>query len=311
MLLGSVVKEEDKLMNILIAINEQYIRQSEIMLTSLRSAMKKEDIKVYLLYNNISSIKIQSMKDFLYSRINIELIDIKIDDDILKELPLMAHYSIEIYYRLLADSILPDNIERVLWLDSDIVITKSIEKLYYTDFEENYLAVCNDLFVGKEQLLKYVDEKKAENAIYFNSGVILFNLKKIREDRKQKDIIDFLNQNKSLIDMPDQDALNVVYFGKVKYFEGIQFNYLINGRESLKKSQKDILINTTAIIHYVGAEKPWFYKYINQSWRYYWKVEKQIGNYWGYFAFVAKHYIYIFARKLYGVVRSINKGKDR
>ena len=290
-------------MNILIAVNKQYIRQAEVMLTSLRLSMPDEEIYVYLFYKNIAKESIEKFRSFLKKKNNIVLKDIIINDKLLQDLPLMAHYSVEIYYRLLVDSILPENIDRILWLDSDIVINKSIYKLYYTDFEDNYLAVCNDLFVGREQLLKYLDDEKIKNNKYFNSGVILFNLKKIRKDKKQKEIVNFLYYNKSKLDMPDQDALNVVYCGNVKYFDGFEFNHLINGREEINSKQAYIIKNKTAIIHFVGAEKPWFYKYINQSWKYYWKIEKKLGNYLRYYTFFTRHYLYVFARKMYYIVK--------
>ena len=147
-------------MNILIAVNEAYMDQAKVMLTSLRYAMPKEKVKVYLFYKNIDETKIDKFKNYLYKHNHMKLEAILIDDEIIKHLPLMAHYSIEIYYRLLVDSILPESVDRILWLDSDIIIKKDISKLYYANFENNYLVSCNDLFVGQEQLLKYMNKSQ-------------------------------------------------------------------------------------------------------------------------------------------------------
>lgn len=286
-------------MNILIAVNEAYMDQAKVMLTSLRYAMPKEKVKVYLFYKNIDETKIDKFKNYLYKHNHMKLEAILIDDEIIKHLPLMAHYSIEIYYRLLVDSILPESVDRILWLDSDIIIKKDISKLYYANFENNYLVSCNDFFVGQEQLLKYMNKSQINNHRYFNSGVILFNLKKIREDNKQKDIWKFLYDNSSSIDMPDQDALNVVYCGKVKEMDAIEYNHLMRGREKLDKGQLNTIKERTSIIHYVGADKPWRYKYINQSWKYYWKTKIKMKKYGEFLLFIFKHYTYLFIRYIY------------
>lgn len=286
------------MMNILIAINDNYIRQAQMMIYSLRKSMKNEKITIYLLYKDITDKNLSKLGDYIEKKCNCEFYPILIDDQILKGLPLMEHYTYEIYYRLLASELLPDNVDRVLWLDADIIVKDDISALYYADFEDNYLIVCEDLLVNKEHIKKFIDVNATEYK-YFNSGVIVFNLKKIRQDNMQKKIFEFMMNNISKLEMPDQDALNAVYFGKTKFVDNIRFNHLMLTIEKVDKKKKKQLEEDTSIIHYVGAAKPWFYKYWNSSWKYYWKIELENGNRWGYILFVTKHYIYKCIRTIY------------
>lgn len=84
-------------------------------------------------------------------------------------MPMQERLSVETYYRLMIQEVLPSNCERALWLDTDIIVRKSLSELYNLDFVGKYIAACT-YSVGRKQ--------KPD----FNAGVILYNLKKIRDD---------------------------------------------------------------------------------------------------------------------------------
>lgn len=286
-------------MNILIAVNEKYIRQSKLMLYSLSKYVTKEDINIYLLYDHISDVTLQKFKKYVETKCSGKLYAIRVDKMLVEKLPLMEHYTSEIYFRLLAGELLPNEVKRVLWLDSDIIIKGEIEEFYNTDFEGNYLVACEDLLVNNNQIEKFITIDKESRIKYFNSGVILFDLDKIRQDNKQEELFKFMRNNANKLEMPDQDALNVIFYGKVKLMNPIKYNHLMLTVEKVDKKKKELLKKETSVIHYVGADKPWYYKYVNQSWKYYWKMELENGNFGKFFCFVIKHYSYLFARKLY------------
>ena len=74
-------------------------------------------------------------------------------------------------------------------------------------------------------------------------------------------------------------------------------------RVKVDKKKKKELENDACIIHYVGADKPWFYKYLNSSFKYYWEIERENGNKKEYVVFLLKHYVYIIVKKMYVKIR--------
>jgi lipopolysaccharide biosynthesis glycosyltransferase len=159
------------------------------------------------------------------------------------------------------------------------------------------------MMVESEYLLNFIDVPKTERIRYFNSGVILFNLKKIRQDNKAKELFVFMKENQNKIQMPDQDALNVVFYKQVTYLDSKKYNNLMFTRVKVDWKKKKELENDACIIHYVGADKPWFYKYLNSSFKYYWKIERENGNKKEYVTFLLKHYLYLIVKKIYVKIR--------
>lgn len=110
-------------------------------------------------------------------------------------------------------------LERVLYLDGDTIVQTDLSELFNVNIEDVYAAAVRDPTV--ENVNTSVTDKLEK---YFNSGMLLLNLRKIREDNIQKMLIDYrLNGVNYFM---DQDALNVVFAGKVRYLSA-RFNYLI------------------------------------------------------------------------------------
>ena len=108
-------------MNILISINSKYIVPAKVMLKSLNEVNPSEK-KVYLLYNDVAEIELKEFSDYLLKECNCVLFPIFVDSSQFSGLPLGHQFTVEIYFRLLADKLLPRDIDKILWLDADIVI---------------------------------------------------------------------------------------------------------------------------------------------------------------------------------------------
>lgn len=114
--------------------------------------------------------------------------------------------------RLLLSQYLPE--EKVLYLDTDAIVVKNIESLWQTNLDSYYIAGIQDK--GVLALIDYLD-LKGINENYINSGVVLMNLKKIREDNLISKFFTLLN--KETYRFPDQDVLNKVCFPKVLFLD--------------------------------------------------------------------------------------------
>lgn len=159
------------------------------------------------------------------------------------------------------------NIDSILYLDSDIIVKKSLDGLLSTDLSGFYLAASFEFW-------KYLDNKMhkwgKKPAFFFNSGVMLLNLQKMREDHITEKLWDYkINRTKTTL--MDQESFNVVCQKAVKPLSIIwNFNPVFNNPKYLNDINLiynseyrniQILLEEVHIIHYVGTDdKPWIYK---------------------------------------------------
>ena len=263
------------MINILISVNSKYVDKAKTMLFSLR-CHTKEDVCVYLLNHSLKEQEIEKIRIYVQNKCKMSLKILEVSNATFDSLPLCdSQFSSEIYYRILAQFVLPEDIERILWLDADIVVLKDISEFYHQDFEDKYYIVCADSKNGKP----WVEERKTELRLtsdykYFNSGVMLMDLKELRDNTSADYIVTQSQQLKDKLVYPDQDILNYLYQNNVKYVDWKVYNYQLVCLDKIPKEDvKDIMI-----LHYTGPNKPWDpYKITSHS-KYYWRVRLKQGH---------------------------------
>ena len=183
------------------------------------------------------------------------------------------------FYRLKLASILK-NIKKVIYLDCDIIVTKSLSELYSIDISSYVIAAVASIygsFYKKEMYRLGVPAVKM--GFYFNSGVIYVNLEKIRNEKIENEFFEYLDENSQKIQFADQDALNAVLQGKCLALEQ-KFNFVPDSKYHNKKFcntlPKDIVI-----VHFAGA-KPWSKGFYNPFLEKFWEYYKKSG-------FVSEH----------------------
>ncbi|MCM1514102.1 MAG: glycosyltransferase family 8 protein [Anaeroplasma bactoclasticum] len=176
------------------------------------------------------------------------------------------YYSGAIYYRLFIADLFQEY-DKALYLDADIVVLGDIAQLYQTPIDDKYLGVISDDVVAScDEFREYVkDGVGSPVPYYFNSGILVMNLKKMREE-------DLFGQFKSLftkvkfIIAPDQDYLNVLCRNQVVYVDS---NWNKTPQFSKKEEERQI-----QLIHYKLTQKPWHYPNM-QFGEYFWHYAKQ------------------------------------
>lgn len=245
-------------MNLLVTLDERYVNPLRIMLESL-FAHEKHTMDIYLFYSDISQKKINGLKRYIKSQGN-QLIPIHISGKEFQDAPVFRYFTKEMYYRLLCSELIPDTEERILYLDPDLLIRDEIYPLYQMDFEGKQLIGVEDYAI--KHMLQ--DKKKAigfsEEDIYINSGVLLFNLKKIREKFNLSEFINVIEQYRDVVSYPDQDAINLYFKNDIKVVQR-KYNYntgygsaggmLLYLLGLQKESEEPV------IVHFMGKSKPW------------------------------------------------------
>lgn len=251
-------------MNILVTVNSNYLYPLKVMLWSLFFNNPNQEIDIYLIHSSVTDDEMEDLRRHI-ARFDQRLFAIKIDDCLFDKAPVLMHYTKEMYYRLLAHKCLPESLDKILYLDPDILVINSIEKLYNIDLK-NYLyaAAFHDRVPVKE--INRLRLKAYEIDEYYNSGVLLMNLPLLRQRVNEAEIFDFVENKKHKLILPDQDILNALFGKNIKKLDEIKYNYdtrYYQYHKLLSNGQIDMnyVIRNTSILHFCGKKKPWHKTY--------------------------------------------------
>lgn len=233
-------------MNLLFCFDQNYQQHFGVAITSVLLNNLSSHFDVHIITNFMEE-KLKQKLDTLSKNYKCSFHLYIINNlDKISQLKVSAHVSNATYYRLIMAEILPKHIDKILYLDSDVVVISPLEELYNIDLENYFIAASG--FSGT-----LVKSKG------FNSGVMVVNLEKWRNEQISTKVIDFATQNRNKLPYHDQSALNRV----------IKQNYLIIDRKwnfqvdlsprKIQKPDDNIALKNARIIHYIGSSKPWYF----------------------------------------------------
>lgn len=238
---------------------------------ALNSAIKNSDLqrnyKAVVLYQDLGADNISRLQALQTENFKIELMPIRANmealDDRMSNRLRCDYFTLTIYFRLFIPSMFPQY-DKGIYIDSDVVLTDDIAELFDIDIGENYIGACNDLSIADiPPLVAYTEKAVGVNAKeYINSGVLLMNLKKMRDDDLEGHFLSLLNKYHFDSIAPDQDYLNAMCNGKIYYLE--------EKWDTMPNDAKPMLTETS-LIHYNLFSKPWCYdgiQYEEQFWNY-------------------------------------------
>ena len=246
--------------------DNNYVQHMYITIMSiLKFAKNSEFYNIYILNGGISQKNINILNKLKNENtVNINFIDINAND--FSACPMtnyVSYITLPTYYRFKIASLIPD-IDKILYLDSDIVVNNNIAELYNTDIESYYIAAVPEVnnHHHKERL------SLNDNQYYINAGVLLINIKKWNEDNIEKKLFDYIKHPIHEIIYQDQDVLNDVLKNNIKYIDlswnlqhdaiDDEYSYLYHSGQRL-----DALKNPK-LIHFTHKLKPWHSKCKNK-----------------------------------------------
>ena len=173
-------------MHLLFTINENYVSVLEICIRSILRFPCEEGYDLYILHDQLSEAVQQKLTR--HADQNARFHFISVPDTAFSDFPQNTRYPKTMYYRLLAAEFLPETLDRVLYLDPDIIVIRPLEELYHMSFDGN-------LFCGATHVRKFLTRlngarlQMPEDAPYLNSGVLLINLEELRKRPCRQDIL--------------------------------------------------------------------------------------------------------------------------
>ena len=235
--------------------------------SAIKNSNKNRHYKAIVLYEGLSDENKKKLSSLQTDNFEIELTEMKANfealDDRMSNRLRCDYFTLTIYFRLFIPAMFPQY-DKGIYIDSDVVCTTDLGKLFDIEIGDNFIGACNDLSIADiPPLVAYTENavgvKKHE---YINSGVLLMNLKKMRECDFEGHFLNLLNEYHFDSIAPDQDYLNAICNGKIYYLD--------ESWDTMPNDKKPELLKTN-VIHYNLFTKPWCYdnvQYSEQFWNY-------------------------------------------
>jgi lipopolysaccharide biosynthesis glycosyltransferase len=285
-LIKQIINKEDVLLddntsspiNICMSFDDNYLIPA---LTTLKSILKhtKSYINLYVLCDNrLSETSRNIVKNNLSNNFNILFVDV--DPGILNYMPLNRTYiSINTYYRLLIHKLI--NVDKIIYLDSDLIVADDIRKLWDIDIKEFCIAGVLDEGGVMQSRRLHLGTKSN----YINAGVIILNIKEIKKlySNPLKSYLETYYYNRKYITLQDQDILNIIFKDSIlvlplkwnvngRIFEVNELDHKYND-DDVKTALKDL-----GIIHFTDRKKPWKFQATHPLKSIYWYYRKMIHD---------------------------------
>ncbi|CCG58032.1 glycosyl transferase, family 8 [Brachyspira pilosicoli WesB] len=219
--------------------NNYTLYMGTVITSILKNSSEDEEFTFHIIDGDIDDdnknriLKLKQIKDF---NIKYYIPDIKKYEDWFNKSNYKYHFSPAMFYRISIPSLIND-VEKILYLDCDIILTSSLKELFQTNLENYYIAAVEEVHKPKS---------------IFCAGVMLINNKLWIRDNIEKNCADYYEKNYQTC-YNDQGILNnVLPKNKIKYLEK-KWSYFAD--KSYHEFDPEDLKNA-AIIHYIGSNKP-------------------------------------------------------
>lgn len=250
-------------MNIVLASDNNFVQHCCVTMTSILRHNK--NVVFYLFTEGLSEENVKLLTQHV-ERLGGVLKICLMDSSIVSRFPMpkqnATHITVATYYRLFAELALPRSVNRLIYLDCDIVVRGELTELYNTNLDGYAIAAVY-------QHNEWGIENKAFERLhipfkngYFNAGVLMINLNYWREHDVTNRLLNFIRNHYDRIIAHDQDTLNSVLNEEVRALD-YKWNYLPVFLDSSKFTFPAKVDYTDkkepVIVHFVNRPKPWEY----------------------------------------------------
>lgn len=256
---------------VFMAVDDGYIPFLGVALKSvIENSSKENKYEIKILYTKVSEENKNKIKAYETENVSIEFVDLSSKlHEIEDKLYTRNYFSNTTYFRLFIPELYPEY-DKVVYIDSDTVTLADIADLYNTDMGDNLIAGIQDgavqaIPVFQEYVEKVVGVIDYNN--YFNAGIIVMNLKALREYKFQEKFLYMLGKIKFEV-AQDQDYMNRLCKGRVKLL-GFEWNRM----PAMGKRE-----GTINLVHYNLGCKPWYFDDVLYQ-EYFWKYAKETEFY--------------------------------
>lgn len=254
-------------MHVACNIDRNYVKYCAVMLTSLLENNRRHPIHVHVISSplepNDEDVLRSIVEDKYGKKISFHFPPSTILEDCRTDET--SHISLATYYRLFLTSILPPEVRKVIYLDCDLIVNGDISEFWNMDISDVSLGCVEDMWSQRPG--NYVRLHYDRKYSYFNVGVLLINLERLRTNGFEQRAKTYLKEHVGELEFYDQDLLNALLHDDKKY-AALRWNVqdgFLRWRRAARMSPEGVAaleleLRTPVIIHYTGSKKPWHYK---------------------------------------------------
>ena len=258
---------------LVMAADDNYALPLAVALRSVLTNLDKaRDLFVYVLDGGIKDSNKQRIEKSIKSK-NCRIEWVQIAEKLYSWARPVKHFSAAAYLRLLVPVLLPIDLSKVIYLDCDLIVNCDLSLLWDVEVGNNYALAVQDSIMpfvsSSDAVLGYVELGLSPNAKYFNSGVLVINLRKWRTDSILEKSIEYIKKSGDILSYPDQQVLNVLFASSWQELDS-RWNQQIG---SITRQQQ---VSEAFIIHFSSPLKPWihvgiveadalFFQYLSQT----------------------------------------------
>ena len=237
------------------AINQSYVLPLAVMLESLKQRLRPSFQPVlYLIHTGISQTSLAAISSI------VETHSIIPSDIQLSAAPRAPHFPREASYPLLLPELLPLGLERVLFLDADILVLDDLATLWEKPLNQHVLAAAPDAAVPRCSAPRGVKGWQAlgipPEASYFNCGVLMIHLPRWRQGEVTRRVHQYFATTREPIDFLHQEALNSVLWDDWERLDS-RWNLLASRAGRSYEQTGSEAWRQPGIVHFAGRMKPW------------------------------------------------------
>jgi lipopolysaccharide biosynthesis glycosyltransferase len=238
--------------HIALAFDKNYITPFYVLLTSIFTNNRDCNFYFYVIASGLKENELKRISEFI-KRHNADIKFYEIDHTQVSNLvmPEKSHFAPSTYYRLFFPSMVPENISKLLYIDTDIVVINSLSELYNTEVILPIAATLDPKEEVRPELGIF------EKGKYFNAGVLLINLEKWKKANVLEKSIKYLKDYPEKIKLVDQDALNAVLIDNWQKLPNKYNVTFYDVPENIQRKQINAFLKDKIIIHYSTQNKPW------------------------------------------------------
>lgn len=243
--LNQQIPFEEKVADVHIAfgVDKNFVRGMGVLISSIGEHNPEEKIIVHVFTDYIEvsdKVKLQKLTEIYHFIIKIYYVNIVVFEN----LPTTIAWSIATYYRFIMGQVLYKKVDRVLYLDADILCIGSLSPI------KDFLIKDNIVLAIAEDGISSVERLSLQQGRYFNAGVLYIDINKWNEYQIAEKAIEMLHSNPKRYPYLDQDVLNILLDNKTAFIDKC-WNYLYDMRKMNSKLPQNVIL-----IHFIG-DKPW------------------------------------------------------
>jgi lipopolysaccharide biosynthesis glycosyltransferase len=251
--------------DILIASDKPYLEHAVVALTSACLNNPGNRLRIHFLHAGLDLADQQIVRRHLEQH-NAVVEFLQSDSALIRQFHTYGHFTAAVYLRIFCDALLPQDIDRVIYLDCDVIVRTALDGLFAIDLEGRVAAAVRDAYANHAGAQAHLTRiPGVPGALdYFNSGVMLIDLKRYRAARIGAQALELLRRFSERFVYVDQDALNIVLHRQWKPLHprwNVQSHWYESGPLGryihIPNEYVAAAVKQPAIIHYTGSSKPW------------------------------------------------------